>query len=99
MNEKVKFIYSNNSESQKIMGDMFDLDKLEYIFGGRNTAEFDINMYAERMKRRDRVRGSWTQDNGEASSNNTKPNEDWNFRFTQMLWTMWDKLLSDKNTM
>jgi hypothetical protein len=51
------------------------------------------------MKRRDRVRGSWTQDNGEASSNNTKPNEDWNFRFTQMLWTMWDKLLSDKNTM
>ncbi|KAG0520678.1 hypothetical protein BDA96_08G094600 [Sorghum bicolor] len=76
MNEKVKFIYSNNSESQKIMGDMFDLDKLEYIFGGRNTAEFDINMYAERMKRRDRVRGSWTQDNGEASSNNTKPNED-----------------------
>ena len=68
MNEKVKFVYNNNSESEKIMGDMFDLDKLEYIFGGRNTADFDINMYAERMKRRDQIRGSWTQDNGTRNS-------------------------------
>ncbi|CAD6272481.1 unnamed protein product [Miscanthus lutarioriparius] len=60
MNEKVKFVYNNNSESQKIMGDIFDLDKLEYIFGGRNTADFDINMYVERMKRRDQIRGAWT---------------------------------------
>ena len=60
MNEKVKFVYNNNSESQKIMGDIFDLDKLEYIFGGRNTADFDINMYVERMKRRDQIWGAWT---------------------------------------
>ncbi|KAG2562123.1 hypothetical protein PVAP13_8KG120100 [Panicum virgatum] len=28
MKEKVKFVYNNNSESQRRMGDMFDLDKL-----------------------------------------------------------------------
>ena len=60
MNEKVKSVYNNNSESQKIMGDIFYLDKLEYIFGGRNTADFDISMYVERMKRQDQIRGAWT---------------------------------------
>ncbi|PUZ66639.1 hypothetical protein GQ55_3G339400 [Panicum hallii var. hallii] len=29
MNGKMKFVYNNNSESQRIMGDMFDLDKLK----------------------------------------------------------------------
>jgi hypothetical protein len=61
-------MYNNNSESEKIMGDMFDLDKLEYIFGGRNTADFDIKMYPQKMKRQDLIQGSWTQHNGEASS-------------------------------
>lgn len=68
MDEKVKFVYNDSSESQKILGDMFDLDELEHIFGGRNTADFDINVYAERMKRRDRIRGASTEDNGEATS-------------------------------
>ncbi|RLN30013.1 hypothetical protein C2845_PM05G22010 [Panicum miliaceum] len=68
MNEKVKFVYNNNSESQRIMGDMFDLDKLESTFGGRNTVGLDINKYAETMRRRDQMRGAWTQANGNTSS-------------------------------
>jgi hypothetical protein len=64
----VKFVYDNNSESQRIMGDMFDLDKLESTFGGRNTAGPDINKYAEKMRRRDQMRGAWTRANGNTSS-------------------------------
>jgi len=67
MNEKVKFVY-NNSECQRIMGDMFDLDKLESTFGGRNTAGLDIDKYAEKMRRQDQIRGAWTQANGNTSS-------------------------------
>ncbi|XP_025805444.1 phosphatidylinositol transfer protein 3-like isoform X2 [Panicum hallii] len=68
MNKKVKFVYNNNSESLRIMGDMFDLDKLESTFGGRNTAGLDINKYAEKMRRRDQMRGAWTQANGNTCS-------------------------------
>ncbi|XP_072148511.1 uncharacterized protein [Setaria viridis] len=57
LHEKVKFVYNNNSESQRIMGDMFDLDKLHSTFGGKNTAGLDINKYAEKMRRRDQIRG------------------------------------------
>ncbi|KAL6619507.1 hypothetical protein ACP70R_031789 [Stipagrostis hirtigluma subsp. patula] len=63
MKEKVKFIYTNNSESKKIMADMFDMDKLESEFGGRNTAGLDIVKYAERMRRADRSRGACTHPN------------------------------------
>ncbi|XP_066364172.1 uncharacterized protein [Miscanthus floridulus] len=56
--DKVKFVYSNNSDSQRILADMFDLDKLEFAFGGRNTASLDITMYSERMRRRDQIRGA-----------------------------------------
>ena len=56
LQDKIKFIYSNNAESQRIMTDMFDMDKLESAFGGRNTASLDINKYAERMRRIDQIR-------------------------------------------
>ncbi|XP_066367304.1 uncharacterized protein [Miscanthus floridulus] len=56
LKEKVKFVYTNNSESQRIMADMFDLDKLESAFGGRNTSGIDIVKYSERMQRRDQTR-------------------------------------------
>lgn len=68
LNEKVKFAYTKNSESQKIMADMFDLDKLESAFGGRNTSDLDIAKYAERMRRQDQLRGSRSQTNVNASS-------------------------------
>ncbi|CAL4892691.1 unnamed protein product [Urochloa decumbens] len=68
MREKVKFVYTNNSESQRIMADMFDLDKLECAFGGRNTTGIDIVEYSERMRKRDQVRGASTNANANASS-------------------------------
>ncbi|OEL27634.1 hypothetical protein BAE44_0011347, partial [Dichanthelium oligosanthes] len=67
MKEKVKFVHTNNSESQRIIADMFDLDKLESAFGGRNTSGIDIVEYSERMRRRDQVRGALTNANGNAS--------------------------------
>lgn len=57
LHERVKFVYSSNTDSQRIMADMFDLDKLEYAFGGRNTAGLDITKYSERMRKRDEIRG------------------------------------------
>ncbi|WVZ59027.1 hypothetical protein U9M48_009236 [Paspalum notatum var. saurae] len=68
--DKVKFVYSNNSESQRIISDMFDLDKLESEFGGRNTAGLDITKYAEEMRRRrcQMKGGAWTPANANASS-------------------------------
>ncbi|XP_062179259.1 SEC14 cytosolic factor-like [Phragmites australis] len=68
MKEKVKFVYTNNSESQKTMADMIDLDKLESAFGGRNTSGVDIVKYAERMLRRDKIRGASTHANDNTSS-------------------------------
>ncbi|CAN6351526.1 unnamed protein product [Urochloa humidicola] len=68
MKEKVKFVYTNNAESQRIMADMFDLEKLESAFGGRNTSGIDIVEYSERMRRRDQLRGACTNGNDNASS-------------------------------
>ncbi|CAN6338106.1 unnamed protein product [Urochloa humidicola] len=68
LQQKVEFVYSNNSESKRIMADMFDMDKLEAAFGGRNTASLDISEYAERMRRRDQIRGSCKNANGDVTS-------------------------------
>lgn len=37
-----------------MMEDLFYVDKLESAFGGNDTAPFDINKYAERMKEDDK---------------------------------------------
>uniref|UniRef100_A0ACD5TQ38 Uncharacterized protein n=1 Tax=Avena sativa TaxID=4498 RepID=A0ACD5TQ38_AVESA len=59
MKEKVKFVYTSNQESMKIIADIFDLDMLEPLFGGRSTStDFDINKYAEKMRRADKLRGA-----------------------------------------
>lgn len=52
--KKVKFVYSDDIESQKIMTDVFDKEKLESAFGGCNPVVFDFNIYAERMKEEDK---------------------------------------------
>ncbi|CAA6661927.1 unnamed protein product [Spirodela intermedia] len=49
--QKVKFIFSDDPESQKIDGELFDLDELESAFGGHNPIEFDYNEFQERMKK------------------------------------------------
>ncbi|XP_006644029.1 phosphatidylinositol transfer protein 3-like isoform X3 [Oryza brachyantha] len=62
--KKVKFVYSSDKESQKIMADVFDLDKLDSAFGGRNPATFEYNSYAERMRADDIKMGSLCISNG-----------------------------------
>ncbi|XP_044956753.1 phosphatidylinositol transfer protein 3-like [Hordeum vulgare subsp. vulgare] len=63
MKEKVKFVYPNKPESLQIMADIFDLDTLESSFGGRSTSTaFDIDKYAERMRRADKMRGASSKD-------------------------------------
>ena len=47
---------------------MFDLDKLEFAFGGRNTASLDITKYSERMRRRDQIRGACKDASGTITS-------------------------------
>lgn len=66
--DKVKFVYSNSSESQRIISDMFDLDKLDSKFGGRNTAGPDITKYGEEMRRRRQMKGACPPENGNTSS-------------------------------
>lgn len=65
MKEKVKFVYASKPESMKIIADIFDLDTLEPSFGGRSTGTaFDINKYAEKMRRADKMRGASKDVNG-----------------------------------
>ncbi|XP_042513194.1 phosphatidylinositol transfer protein 3-like isoform X2 [Macadamia integrifolia] len=52
--KKAKFVYSHCPESQKIFEDLFDMDKLESAFGGRNTVGFDYKEYSEQMREDDR---------------------------------------------
>jgi hypothetical protein len=65
MKEKVKFVYASKPESMKIIEDLFDIDTLETSFGGRSTSTaFDINKYAERMRRADKMREASENVNG-----------------------------------
>ncbi|XVF42709.1 hypothetical protein PTKIN_Ptkin01aG0386100 [Pterospermum kingtungense] len=51
--KKVKFVYSDDPKSRKIMEEVFDLDKLDVAFGGKNTAGFDYHSFAQLMKEDD----------------------------------------------
>ncbi|KAL6525562.1 hypothetical protein OROHE_015869 [Orobanche hederae] len=48
--KKVKFVYSDNLQSMKVMESLFDMDKLESAFGGKSMGNFDYESYAQRMK-------------------------------------------------
>ncbi|XP_059647278.1 phosphatidylinositol transfer protein PDR16-like isoform X2 [Cornus florida] len=54
--KKVKFVYSDDPQSRKLMEDLFDMDKLESAFGGKNSSGFDYKAYAERMIEADKMR-------------------------------------------
>ncbi|GJN06235.1 hypothetical protein PR202_ga23942 [Eleusine coracana subsp. coracana] len=56
--KKVKFVYSNDKESQKIMAEVFDMDQLDSAFGGNNPAGFEYNSYADQMRDDDKKMGS-----------------------------------------
>ncbi|KAH9690808.1 CRAL-TRIO domain-containing protein [Citrus sinensis] len=51
---KVKFVYSDDINTRRIMEDLFDMDQLESAFGGNDRVGFNINKYAERMREDDK---------------------------------------------
>jgi len=74
---KIKFVYSNDQNTKKIMEGLFDMDQLEPAFGGNNDTEFDINKYAKRMREEDNKRHSlWTQANSPTSVSHNVPPSD-----------------------
>ncbi|KAI8562611.1 hypothetical protein RHMOL_Rhmol03G0048200 [Rhododendron molle] len=52
--KKVKFVFRNDQQSQKIMEELFDMDKLESVFGGRNSIGLVYEDYAKRMMEEDK---------------------------------------------
>ncbi|KAK2638429.1 hypothetical protein Ddye_026224 [Dipteronia dyeriana] len=51
--KKVMFVYSEDPHSKTIMETLFDMDKLESAFGGKNTVGFEFEAYAQRMREDD----------------------------------------------
>lgn len=67
--KKVKFVYSSDHNSRKIMEDLFNIDELETAFGGNNGTKFNIKDYAEMMREDDkRTRLFWTGGNSSEPS-------------------------------
>lgn len=54
MFESVKFVYTGDAESQKVMADSFDVDAMEEAYGGKNRVGFDVDAYGKRMREEDR---------------------------------------------
>nr|AFK36318.1 unknown [Lotus japonicus] len=52
--KKVTFAYPDNPRSCKMMEELFDMDKLESYFGGKNTVGFNYEAYAQKMREDDR---------------------------------------------
>ncbi|KAG6438180.1 hypothetical protein SASPL_103117 [Salvia splendens] len=50
---KVKFVYSDDPNTNKVMDELFDMGMVESAFGGRDVEDFDINKYAARMRKDD----------------------------------------------
>eukprot|EP00250_Pteridium_aquilinum_P014487 c22021_g1_i1 orf=538-1443(-) len=48
--KKVKFVYPKEEESEKLMAERFDIEKLESAFGGKSASKFDKDEYAKVMK-------------------------------------------------
>lgn len=66
---KVKFVYSNDPQSQKVMVDLFDMDALESTFGGKSGSGFDFESYAKRMKEEDKKMADLINSEGSSPSN------------------------------
>ncbi|XP_027331612.1 phosphatidylinositol transfer protein 3-like isoform X2 [Abrus precatorius] len=65
---RVKFGYSDDPNTKKIMEDLFNMDNLESAFGGNGGTGVDKIKYAERMKEEDnKTRSFWTRANSLSS--------------------------------
>jgi hypothetical protein len=74
---KVKFVYSNDQNTKKIMEGLFDMDQLEPAFGGTDDTEFDMNKYAKRMREEDnKMHSFWTKANPLSSVTQNVPSSD-----------------------
>ncbi|KAK2984674.1 hypothetical protein RJ640_006657, partial [Escallonia rubra] len=59
---KVKFVYSDDPNSKKIIEELFDMNQIESAFGGNDNTGFDINKFAERMREDDkRMASFWSR--------------------------------------
>ncbi|KAH9626472.1 hypothetical protein KSS87_006432 [Heliosperma pusillum] len=54
--DKVKFVYSNDSTTMKIMEDLFETEQFESVLGSKAAESFDIHTYAQWMKKEDEKR-------------------------------------------
>lgn len=52
--KKVRFAYSNDPQSQKIMEALFDINKLDSSFGGRSRVGFDYEAFGQLMRADDK---------------------------------------------
>ncbi|CAN8312904.1 unnamed protein product [Cochlearia groenlandica] len=51
---KVRFVYSDDSDSKIVLDDVFDMEQLDVAFGGKNVdSGFDFEKYSERMREDD----------------------------------------------
>ncbi|KAG8372243.1 hypothetical protein BUALT_Bualt12G0046200 [Buddleja alternifolia] len=57
--KKMKFVYSDQPQSMKIMESLFDMDKLDPAFGGKSTDNFDFQAYAKLMKDEDKQKSDY----------------------------------------
>lgn len=48
--KKVKFVYMDQPNTMNVMEALFEMDKLESAFGGKNTESFEFEAYAKRMR-------------------------------------------------
>ncbi|MQM08079.1 hypothetical protein Taro_040934 [Colocasia esculenta] len=72
--KKVKFVYSDDPSTKKIMEDLFDVDRLECAFGGNNQVGFNVSDYAERMRGDDkRMPLLWTREIVTEQTSSTVP--------------------------
>ncbi|GAA0152340.1 hypothetical protein LIER_10846 [Lithospermum erythrorhizon] len=66
---KVKFVYSGDSNTRTIMDELFDTDHLEVSLGGKNVADFEISNYAEMMLEDDKkIPYFWKMEDASATS-------------------------------
>ncbi|XVF64743.1 hypothetical protein PTKIN_Ptkin09bG0191600 [Pterospermum kingtungense] len=73
---KVKFVYSDDLNTKKVMEGLFDMEKLESAFGGNDDSGFNINKYAERMKEDDkRIPAFWTRGNLQSAATPPQPTQ------------------------
>ncbi|XP_057974660.1 uncharacterized protein LOC131162328 [Malania oleifera] len=65
---KVKFVYSNDLNTKRILEGLFDMEQLESAFGGNDSIGFDIKKYADRMREDDkRMPSFWRRENPPAA--------------------------------